>query len=129
MGFYIYLKPIGLSLNFQIYKLKSFFGKNFESRQKTVLGDAIVTNYVKSQARRLAKDTTNSVINDPQVQANLSAAIYGAITPSLFSRKKNTPVITASEKSPSLVEEERDSIREQFDSSQGVEIDPDDVYP
>jgi len=96
---------------------------------KTVLGDAIVTNYVKSQARRLAKDTTNSVINDPQVQANLSAAIYGAITPSLFSRKKSTPVISASEKSTSLVEEERDSIREQFDSSQGVEIDPDDVYP
>ena len=53
-----------------------FFFLNKKIPCKTVLGDAIVTNYVKNQARKLAKDTTNSVINDPQVQANLSGMIH-----------------------------------------------------
>ena len=43
---------------------------------KTVLGDAIVSEYVREAGKILGKDTSNSVIMDPTVQANLSGTTF-----------------------------------------------------
>lgn len=46
---------------------------------KTVLGDAIVSEYVRQAGKLLGKDTANAIILDPTVQANLSCKAYGSI--------------------------------------------------
>ena len=58
---------------------------------KTVLGDAIVTEYVKQAGKKLGLETTNAIILDPEVQKNLS----GRTTVSIFKHWLTVPIIDA----------------------------------
>ena len=67
-----------LSKEVVMEKLKGLTSNLFTSDEithtiKTVLGDSILSEYVKQAGRQLGTDTANSIINDPTVQANLSS--------------------------------------------------------
>ena len=53
-----------------------FTSEQITSTVKQVLGDAVVSEYVKQCSISLGKQTTNAVLNDPTVRKNLSGGNY-----------------------------------------------------